>query len=379
MGLILLYWLVTLIVPPYIEKDKNKVINPPPYTVSAQAHQVYQSLDFIADLHCDALLWDRDLTKKSNYGHVDIPRLQEAHVGLQAFTIVTKSPAGQNMERNSADANDRITALSIVQGQPVNTWFSLFARAEYQCQKLQHFAEEDDTFYLIKSRQDFQQYLHKRKNQPEITAGFLGIEGAHCLEGNIDNLDKLYKDGVRMIGPTHFFDNKLGGSAHGINGDGLTDFGKKVIDRMNELGIIIDLAHISPKMIDDILARTTRPVIVSHIGVKKVLDSPRNLSDEQIKRIAENGGIIGIAFFPGAVGNQGVRGIVSSMKHVKNLVGVQHIALGSDFDGSVTTPFDITGLPLIVDEMLKQDFNEQEIRAIMGENVKSFIISQLPH
>jgi microsomal dipeptidase-like Zn-dependent dipeptidase len=151
----------------------------------------------------------------------------------------------------------------------------------------------------------------------------------------------------------------------------------KVIDRMNELGIIIDLSHLSAKMIDDVLSRTNSPVLVSHTGVNGTYDSPRNLSDDQLKKIAANGGLIGITFFKGAIPEVGVKGIVDAMKYVRDFVGAQHVALGSDYDGDVTAPFDITGFPLIVEEMLLQDFSENEIRAIMGENVKKFLLKNL--
>ncbi|NNM13096.1 MAG: peptidase M19, partial [Gammaproteobacteria bacterium] len=144
--------------------------------------------------------------------------------------------------------------------------------------------------------------------------------------------------------------------------------------RMDELGMIHDLAHISPSMIDDVLDLTNQPVLVSHTGVKGVLDSPRNLSDTHIQRIASNGGLIGIAFFPEAAGPQGTPDIVASIKYVRDLVGIEHVALGSDYDGTVTTPFDVTGLPLLVDEMLEQGFKEAEIRAVMGENMKRFLL-----
>ena len=205
----------------------------------------------------------------------------------------------------------------------------------------------------------------------------LGIEGAHCLEGKLNNLDKLYEEGVRLIGPTHFFDNELGGSAHGLSGEGLTEFGQKVIKRMEELGMIIDLTHTSPKMIEDILQQVHSPVLVSHTGVNGTFESPRNLSDRQLRMIAKNGGLIGITFFKGAIPKVGVKGIVDAMKYVKDLIGVEHVAVGSDFDGDVYAPFDITGFPLIVEEMLRQNFTEKEIRAIMGENVKNFLLANL--
>lgn len=377
-SLILLYWLATLIVPGIIEKGNNPVKQLPPYSVSEEASELYASLDFVADLHCDALLWGRDLTKRGKRGHVDFPRMQEGNIALQVFTVVSKSPKGQNMESNSADTQDNITLLNIVQGRPISNWFSLMKRTLYQSAQLEEFAAEfHDEFIIVKNPENVLELVEKRKADKHVIGGLLGIEGAHALEGKIENLDKAYEAGVRLIGPMHFFDNEMGGSAHGVSGEGLTDFGKEVIRRMNELNMIIDLAHASPKMIDDILEMSSKPVMVSHTGIRAVLNSPRNLSDEQIRKIAAKEGIIGIAFFDMVQGPNELRGIVASMKRVKNLVGVEHIALGSDYDGSVAAPFDITGLPLIVDALLNEGFAEDEIRAIMGENVKNFLLANL--
>lgn len=377
--LALIYFATTLIVPVQYDKALNKTMALPPYSVSAEAQALYNSLDFVADLHCDALLWSRDLTKKNSVGHVDFPRMQEVNMALQAFTIVTKSPAGQNFSKNSADAFDNITLLSFLQGRPITSWFSLFKRSVYQSRRLHDFAEDyNDEFIVVKSGADLEKLIAARKVNKNIVGGFLGIEGAHCLEGNLENLDKLYAEGVRMIGPTHFFDNELGGSAHGITKGGLSDFGHRVIDRMDELGMIIDVAHAAPAMIDDILEQTTQPILVSHTGVRGTKDNIRNLSDDHIRRIAANGGLIGVGFFKGAVNTPLTEGIVEAMKHVKSIAGVKCIALGSDYDGAATVPFDVTGLPLLVEEMLKEGFTEYEIRAIMGQNVKRYLLKKLP-
>jgi microsomal dipeptidase-like Zn-dependent dipeptidase len=332
----------------------------------------------VADLHCDALLWGRDLTKKSESGHVDFPRMQEGNAAMQVFTIVSKSPKGQNMEVNSEDATDNITLLNIAQGRPVSNWFSLMKRTLYQSAQLEEFSRDfDGQFMIIKSSEDVKKLAEARKTDKNIIGGLLGIEGGHALEGKIENLDKAYEAGVRLIGPSHFFDNELGGSAHGMSGEGLTDFGKAVVKRMNELNMVIDLAHASPKMFEDVLELSSKPVMVSHTGIRAVLNSPRNLSDDQVRRLAAKGGIIGIAFFDMAVGSDEIKGIVSCMKRVKNLVGIQHIALGSDYDGNVAVPFDITGLPIIVESLMQEGFSDEEIKAIMGENVKRFLLENL--
>ncbi|WP_339876288.1 dipeptidase [uncultured Algoriphagus sp.] len=374
----LLYFTATLTVPSIIESQRNPVKSPPPYTVSSEAKVIYDRLDFIAELHCDALLWGRDLTKKGSQGQVDFPRMREANVGLEMFTIVSKSPAGQNMKSNTADAFDNITPLTIVKGESPANWFSLINRTLSQSEDLKDFIDkENGKAIFIKSKGDLTKLIEARKNDKSIIGAMLGVEGAHSLEGEIENLDRVYDAGVRMIGLTHFFDNELGGSAHGESQAGLTNFGKEVVRKMNELGIFVDLAHCSPAIVDDVLNMTSRPVMVSHTGVRAVLDSQRNLSDSQIQKIAENGGIIGIAFFDEAVGVPELPNIIASIKHVRDLVGIEYVALGSDYDGAVTVPFDITGFPLLVEGMMAAGFNENEIKAVMGENIKNFMLKNL--
>lgn len=376
--LFVFYLIGTNTVPQYIEAQRNPVKIAGPHEVSSDAQALYNRLDFISDLHCDALLWGRDLGKRGDQGHVDFPRMREANVALEMFTIVSKSPSGQNMESNSADAFDNITPLTIAKGEGMSSWFSLVKRTLSQSKALEDFVEnEGEKAIFIRSKADLEKLIEVRKTDKEVIGAMLGIEGGHALEGTLENLDLVYEAGVRMIGPTHFFDNEFGGSAHGQSGEGLTDFGRKVISRMNELGIFIDLAHSSPAIVDDVLSLSTKPVIVSHTGIRAILDSQRNLSDKQIQKIAANGGIIGIAFFDMAVGTPELPNIIASIKHVRDLVGIHYVALGSDYDGSVAVPFDITGLPLIVEGLMNAGFSEEEIRAVMGENVKRFFLENL--
>ena len=358
--------------------DKNGTTLDKPYTISTQAQTLFQNLEFVGDLHCDALLWKRNLTKESKIGHVDFPRMQKGNVAFQAFTIVTKSPAGQNFTENSSDAFDMITTLSIGQRQPINTWFSLVNRAVYQCNKLHKFAQNyDNKFIVIKDKTGFQNLLSRRSTDKSVIGGLLGIEGLHCLEGDISNFEKVYKAGVRMMGPAHFFDNEMGGSAHGVKRGGLTEFGQEVLKKMAEKNMILDVAHSSVKVIDEVLQSYNGPILSSHTGVQGTVMSPRNLSDKQLKLIANKGGLIGIGYFPGAIGPRGTKGIVDAMMYTKNLIGINHVTLGSDYDGSVTVPFDTTGLGILVDAMLKQRFTNAEIKAIMGGNLKRFLLEHL--
>ena len=142
--------------------------------------------------------------------------------------------------------------------------------------------------------------------------------------------------------------------------------------------MIVDLAHASSKTIDDVLAMSTRPVVVSHTGVKGTCNNNRNLSDDQIRAIAAKGGLIGIGYWETATCGTDARAIVKAVRYVSDRVGVEHVALGSDFDGAVTEPFDTTGLVKITEAMTDAGYSEAEIRLVMGENVMKFLRENLP-
>ena len=235
--LVIIIFAATAIIPKDLDAKFNTVTLQSPYQVSAKAQKLYNSLDFISDMHCDALLWRRDILKKNTHGSVDIPRMIEVNMSLQAFTIVTKAPKNMNFDNNT-DETDQITIPYILQRRPISSWFNLTERALSQCRALHQFEKKSKgKFTVIESSTDLQKYLSDKQNNPKITAGFLGIEGMHALSGKIENVDELYNAGVRMMAPVHFFDNKLGGSAHGVSKAGLTDFGKQVIKKMQEKSI----------------------------------------------------------------------------------------------------------------------------------------------
>lgn len=365
------------IAPGQVEESNNKVLTRPPYFASEKAKELHKSL-FIIDLHADSLLWNRNLLKSSSRGQVDIPRLIEGNVAIQAFTVVTKSPRKFNIEKND-DKTDNIFLLAFCQRWPLATWNSLTERALYQASKLDNFASASEgKLILIKSKKDLENYLLAREKNPTITAGFLGIEGAHALDGKIDNVEVLFNAGFRMMSPAHFFDNEIGGSAHGLKREGLTDLGKEMIRRMEAKNMIVDLAHSSSKVIDDVLAMATRPVVVSHTGVKGTCNNNRNLTDEQIKAIAQRGGVIGIGYWDTAVCGKDAKSVVKAIKYVVDLVGVDYVGLGSDFDGAVVVPFDTTGIVQITDALLTEGFTVEEIKKIMGENSLRVLKQCLP-
>jgi microsomal dipeptidase-like Zn-dependent dipeptidase len=232
---------------------------------------------------------------------------------------------------------------------------------------------------VIRTKSDLSRYLEHRKNEPQITAGILGIEGAHALDGDPANVEPLFAAGFRMMSPTHFFDNDLGGSAHGVEKGGLTPKGRDMIARMEAHHMVVDVAHASTQTITDVLAIAKRPVIVSHTGVRGTCDNRRNLSDEQLRAIAANGGMIGIGFWETAVCGTDATAIARAIRYAVDVAGLQHVILGSDFDGAVVTPFDVTGLVQLTDALLAVGFSEDDIRAIMGGNALSFWFENLPN
>ena len=370
--------LALIAAPALVDRALNRVVGPAPAPPSARAAALFAGLR-VVDLHADPLLWQRDLSQRLGHGQVDVPRLLAGNVALQVFGIVTQSPLGQNFERNESDAPDVITLLAVLQRWPRATWTSRIARAQHQAAKLDALAAGSaGQLSVIRTAAELREFLGARAQDPARVAGLLGIEGAQALDGTLAGVDALFAAGVRMIGLAHFFDNPVAGSSAGAEKHGLTPLGREVVARMQALGIALDLAHVSPASVADALSLATKPVVVSHTGVQATCPGPRNLSDEQIRGVAATGGVMGIAYFEGAVCGSGVNHIVRAMRHVRDLVGAQHLALGSDFDGAVTTAFDTTALAAIVEGLLTDGWSEDEIHGVMGENALRVLGETLP-
>lgn len=365
------------VAPAYVEGAMNKVLTPPPYTASAEAVALHKTLA-VADLHADSLLWGRDLTERGTRGQVDIPRLIEGNVAVQVFSVVSKTPRGQNIENNTGDT-DNITLLALGQRWPWKAIRSLKERALYQAARLHEMAERSGgKLVIVKSRADLQAFLERRKVEPGIVAGLLALEGAQVLEGDPANVDALFDAGYRMMSPSHFFDTEMSGSAHGVEKGGLTEEGVDMLKRMEEKRMIVDIAHASSDTIDDILEIAARPIVVSHTGVKGTCDNNRNLSGDQLQRIAAKGGLIGIGFWETAVCGTAPAHIASAIRHAATVAGVDHVALGSDFDGAVATPFDATGLVQLTDALLAAGVTPEDTGKVMGGNEIRFLLENLP-
>ena len=365
------------IVPVVVDGGMNTVVRTDIPAVSPQASALHRTL-FVADLHADELLWGRDLLERVDRGHVDLPRLQEGKVALQVFSAVTKTPRDMNYDRNTGET-DNIALLAMAQRWPSDTRSSLRARATHQAERLQDAVlRAGGALTLITSRDTLLAFAQRRGGDPMQVGALLAIEGLHALDGKLESVDVLFAHGYRMMGLTHFFDNEVAGSAHGVTHGGLTPLGREVVQRMEQLGVVVDLAHASTQTMREVLAMATRPVVVSHTGVAAVCPGPRNLTDEQLRAIAANGGLIGIGYWDGAVCEPTIERIVQSIRHAVRIMGVQHVGLGSDFDGATKTPWDTRGVIVITDALLKAGMSGEDVARVMGGNTLDFLLRTLP-
>jgi len=348
-----------------------------PYDASDRARELHATLD-VVDLHADSLLWGRDLSVRADHGQIDLPRLIEGNVALQVFAASTKTPRHLNIERNE-DTSDDVLLVALAGGWPPATWRSLLARALFLAGRAEDLeARSGGSFRRIRTAADLRGYLAARATDRAISAGLLAIEGAHALDDDPANVEVVADAGFRMMSPTHFCDNAFGGSAHGVEQGGLTDAGREMVRRMEARGMVVDVAHASSATIDDVLAMAARPVVASHTGVRGTADNARNLSDAHLRGIAATGGVVGIGFWPTACGGDDVASIARSIRYAIDVAGVDHVGLGSDFDGAVPVPIDATGLVQITDALLDGGLDEAAIAKVMGGNAIRVLLDGLP-
>jgi microsomal dipeptidase-like Zn-dependent dipeptidase len=336
---------------PYYDQEHNAVLLQGHYVTSTTARRFHQAA-FVADLHADPLLWGRDLRQRYSRGHMDLPRLRDGGVDLQVFSVVS----------------DVSALLFIASLRSPATWFSPRQQALAQAKELRQLAASS-SLTLVLRREDL---------SADGIRGLLALEGMHALEGEAKALDEFHAAGFRMMGLAHFADNQVAGSIHGVDKHGLTELGRLLVPRMEALGITIDLAHASPPAFRDTLELATRPVVVSHGGVNGTCQGPRNLTNTQLRSIAKNGGVVGIGYWKTAVCDVSLRGIVRAIQYAIEIAGVDHVGLGSDFDGHVTTPFDATGLPMLTESLLAAGLSEEDVKKVLGGNVQRVLAANLP-
>jgi membrane dipeptidase len=227
-----------------------------------------------------------------------------------------------------------------------------------------------DALRLVRTADDLAQ-----TNADGALGAFLGIEGAHALEGDLDNVATFARRGVRYIGFLHFSSNEAGYPAYGRGRDddkGLTPWGFSLVERCEAEKVLVDLSHINKRGFLDACRAAKKPPIVSHTGVLGAFDHWRNIDDEQLRAVADKGGVVGVIFCPRFVGGDGLEPVVKHLKHVIDVVGEDAPALGSDWDGFIvpTKPLkDPRGLPLLTDALLAAGVTRRAIGKLLRENV----------
>jgi microsomal dipeptidase-like Zn-dependent dipeptidase len=375
-GVVVLLLVAAVLAVHPVDRIFNRTVETP-REVSASAQALHDSL-WIADFHSDALLWPRSLLDRHSYGLVDVPRLRAGGVDLVVLAATTRMHADSNYHR-TAPLLDILPVVAVASRWPLSAWFDPYQRARALAHKARIEADASHgALRLVATRGDLDGLVRARASQDAVVGAVLSIEGMHAVDGDVARVDSLFAAGYRIFGLTHMFDNDIGGSASGWRKGGLTPLGRRVVARIDALGGIIDVAHASRATIEDVLAITSRPVLVSHTGLTSICAGPRNLDDELARRIAQHGGMIAIGFWKAAVCGTDTRAIARAISHAIDVVGVDHVALGSDFDGGVPVPFDAAHMSMLTAALLDEGLSHDQIRAVMGENEKRFLLANLP-
>lgn len=295
----------------------------------------------LADGHADSLMWNRDLTQRSSHGHVDFPRLQEAGTRIQCFTVVTRG----------YPVVDLFGAFAAWRRWPAAARKAPWARCCFQLDWMDELCRRSGGAVKVAGTAS--------ELEENIAAGrlsaVLGIEGAQALEGRPERAAELHRRGVRFMSLTHLSNNELGGSSSPMMGNrGLTPLGREVLEAMVASGMTVDTAHASPRTFEGLVEHPRARLFSSHTGVSGGKPSWRNLSDAQLRAIADRGGVVGIIFAPIYLGGWALADVVRHVEHAVNVMGEDGVALGSDFDGMVPLPRgmrDVTDTGQLVDAL----------------------------
>jgi microsomal dipeptidase-like Zn-dependent dipeptidase len=296
---------------------------------------------------------------------------------LQVLGVATSVPLGMNIDRNEAPGFD-VLAIPFCLRLSHGCLGGPPARFNAMTARLADLVDRDDALVWIHNKHELDALRARHAEDPRVIGAILAIEGAHALGTEDTTLESAFALGVRMIGLAHFFDNEYAGSAHGVDKGGLTEFGRRTVQRMEQMGIAVDLAHLSPAAVDDVLAMATKPVVVSHGGAKGTCDNARTLSDAHLRAIAATGGVIGIGYWREAVCGTAPADVARAIRYVVDLVGDDHVALGSDYDGGTTVSFDASQLAVLTQAMLDAGLSEASVRKVLGENALRVLAATLP-
>ena len=305
----------------------------------------------VFDGHCDTLLellsGKRKFDERSTEGHIDLPRLREGGVTAQVFAIYLE---------------DQYLPASAVK-QTLRLLDVLY----------HELAAHPDALTLAIKAADIE--AAKRAGK---VAAVVGLEGAEALEGDLGTLRMFHRLGVRLLTVAWSRRNQAAdGVGEARTGGGLTNFGVQMVQECNKLGVLVDISHLAPAGVRDVLEASSQPVIASHSNAYALCAHPRNLSDEQLQAVAGKGGVVCVVFVPSFITADRkeacLEKLLDHIDHIVRVAGVDHVGLGSDFDGFGPLPpvglEDVTRLPGITAGLVQRGYSETDVRKILGENL----------
>ena len=323
----------------------------------------------VLDLHVDTLLWTRlfgydfasahrNRLPRAPFGwHVDLPRAREG--GLRAAVLgLVVNP---RQVRSELILPLKILAR-IERGAGIEQ--TLATLALWEAAERAH----PEALAFVRSGSELRRAVTEGR-----FAGLACLEGSHGLEGRIENLRRAHERGLRMLGLVHFQSTEAARpmTVAAFDGQGLTDFGYELLTEVEALRIVVDLAHLNAAGVDDVLARVRRPCVASHTGCRALHDHPRNLTDAQIRRIADGGGVVGIAVGTSFLGNGSLESFLDHVEHLLRVGGADVPALGSDWDGFIVPVRgmeDVRCLPQVTAGLLARGVPPETLRKLLGEN-----------
>jgi membrane dipeptidase len=345
-------------------------------TLTPRGNALHQQLR-VADLHCDALVWNRDLTRRSRWGDLDFQRMIEGNCAVELFLAVTELPR-QTVGDNLNDKSDRLTLLGVLEQWPLTAILDQTERALYLARKLKRYcARTGGDVRFVETASQLNRALGDRTVDRKIRAVVLGLESSDGTKYSLKNVERLFAAGFRTSELCHFTDTPFAAAASGVSKGGLTSLGREAVALMNELGMIVDLAHAAPRVIEEVLVCSKRPPFISHTGARSMHDDPKCQSDELLRAIVDKGGVVGLCFVEDYIGGTRLDDIRRCLEHLLSTVGQDGIVLGSGFD-SLPVPIAVDQLPYLTQALLSAGLDAAGIKAVMGENAIRFLLRELP-
>jgi len=303
----------------------------------------------VFDGHCDTILdvlkGERRLGERSSEGHLDLPRMREGGITAQIFAIFVPT-----------EFIRQATHLGLKVVSQIHTEIEANA----------------NEMILATRAADVE-----RAKAADRVAAVIGMEGAEPLEGDLDLLRPFYQLGLRNLGLTWSRRNEAGdGVFEARTGGGLSQFGVKLVEACNDLGIMVDIAHLAPAGVRDVLEISQAPIIASHANAYALCPVDRNLTDDILEGIAAKGGVVGVTFVPGFIDTDSTKAsldrLLDHIDHIVHVAGVEHVGLGSDFDGFWDKPpvglEDVTCMPNVTEGLLQRGYSAEEVKKILGGN-----------